>query len=256
MDYQNAFAISSAGMAVERLRVEVSALNLANANTVADVGGTSFQPLRVIARAAGSGARVDHAGFASLVELALAGPEAELAASGQPPRRVLEPGQSDGRRAGLRQLPRGRLRHRDAHLDERHTGLRSERRGHERSEDDGNEGTGHRGSDMSADFIAATAPIREPASTGGIASAQEISQAIPQAATADSFGSLVVNGLEHVNTQLQTSQVDLQTMASGQVDNLHQIMIRMEEARLSFQLMLQVRNRLLESYQDVMRMQV
>ena len=92
MDYQNAFAISSAGMAVERLRVEVSALNLANANTVADVGGTSFQPLRVIARAAGSGARVDHAGFASLVELALAGPEAELAASGQPPRRVLEPG--------------------------------------------------------------------------------------------------------------------------------------------------------------------
>ena len=113
---------------------------------------------------------------------------------------------------------------------------------------------------MSADFIAATAPIREPASTGGIASAQEISQAIPQAipqaATADSFGSLVVNGLEHVNTQLQTSQVDLQTMASGQVDNLHQIMIRMEEARLSFQLMLQVRNRLLESYQDVMRMQV
>jgi flagellar hook-basal body complex protein FliE len=30
----------------------------------------------------------------------------------------------------------------------------------------------------------------------------------------------------------------------------------MEEARLSFQLMLQVRNRLLESYQEVMRMQV
>ena len=33
-------------------------------------------------------------------------------------------------------------------------------------------------------------------------------------------------------------------------------MIRLEEAALSFQLMLQVRNRVLEAYQDVMRMQV
>ena len=33
MDYQNAFAISAAGMSAEKLRVDVAALNLANANS-------------------------------------------------------------------------------------------------------------------------------------------------------------------------------------------------------------------------------
>ena len=38
--------------------------------------------------------------------------------------------------------------------------------------------------------------------------------------------------------------------------SLHQAMIAMEEANVSFQLMVQVRNKLLESYQELMRMQV
>ena len=37
---------------------------------------------------------------------------------------------------------------------------------------------------------------------------------------------------------------------------LHQAMIAMEEASVSFQLMVEVRNKLLESYQELMRMQV
>ena len=105
---------------------------------------------------------------------------------------------------------------------------------------------------MSPDFIAAIAPAREPG-LASVASSVDITR--PSDATG-SFGSLVTDGLNHLNAQLQTSQVDLQHLATGNVDNLHQIMIRMEETRLSFQLMLQVRNRLLESYQDVMRMQV
>ncbi|MFZ6778056.1 flagellar hook-basal body complex protein FliE [Undibacterium sp. Ji83W] len=76
------------------------------------------------------------------------------------------------------------------------------------------------------------------------------------AAPAQSFGNMVSQGLAQVNEQLQTSQTDLQALATGDVQNLHQVMIRMEESRLSFQLMLQVRNRLLESYQDIMKMQI
>jgi len=70
------------------------------------------------------------------------------------------------------------------------------------------------------------------------------------------FGQMVTQGLEQVNGALLDSQVDMQRLAAGEVGNLHQVMLRMEQSRLSFQLMLQVRNRLLESYQDVMRMQV
>jgi flagellar hook-basal body complex protein FliE len=70
------------------------------------------------------------------------------------------------------------------------------------------------------------------------------------------FGRLVTEGIEQVNQQLLGTQTDLQQLALGDVQNLHQVMVRMEETRLSFQLMLQVRNRLLEAYQDVMRMQI
>lgn len=75
-------------------------------------------------------------------------------------------------------------------------------------------------------------------------------------ASAASFGDLVSQGLQQVNGQLMASQADLQQLATGQAQNLHQIMIRLEESRLSFQLMMQVRSRLLEAYQDVLKMQV
>ena len=71
-----------------------------------------------------------------------------------------------------------------------------------------------------------------------------------------SFGHMVTQGLNRVNEQLISSQVDLQGLALGNVQNLHQVMIRLEESRISFQLMMQVRNRLLEAYQDVMKMQI
>lgn len=73
---------------------------------------------------------------------------------------------------------------------------------------------------------------------------------------ANGFGALVQAGLESVNGQLISSEVDLQRLATGEAQNLHQVMIRLEESRLSFQLLMQVRNRVLEAYQEVMRMQV
>jgi flagellar hook-basal body complex protein FliE len=45
-------------------------------------------------------------------------------------------------------------------------------------------------------------------------------------------------------------------LMAGQGVPLHQAVIAMEEASVSFQLMVEVRNKLLESYQELMRMQV
>ncbi|MBL8515549.1 MAG: flagellar hook-basal body complex protein FliE [Betaproteobacteria bacterium] len=70
------------------------------------------------------------------------------------------------------------------------------------------------------------------------------------------FGNLVAQGLQKLNGQLLRSEVDLQRLAVGDVQNLHEVMIRMEETQLSFHLFMQARNRLLEAYQDVMKMQV
>lgn len=53
MDYSASFSISAAGMSVERARVDVTAMNLANANTVAGQDGAIYRPLRVVAQPAG-----------------------------------------------------------------------------------------------------------------------------------------------------------------------------------------------------------
>ena len=70
------------------------------------------------------------------------------------------------------------------------------------------------------------------------------------------FGAQVAQGLEQLNQQLLASQVDLQRLAAGETANLHEVMVHLEESRIALQLTLQVRNRALEAYQDVMRMQI
>jgi flagellar basal-body rod protein FlgC len=97
------FAISAAGMAAERMRVEVAAANLANANTVSGTDGIGFQPQQVLTRpvplAGAFGAQVaqalgDDEAAATLV------PEAVVQASPVPPRTVYEPGHPLANAAG------------------------------------------------------------------------------------------------------------------------------------------------------------
>lgn len=105
---------------------------------------------------------------------------------------------------------------------------------------------------MTMPYIAPVAAIQEPSLAPSVPALGAPLAATPGA----SFANMVSDGLRGVSEQLRTTEVDLQRLASGNVENLHQVMIRLEESRISFQLMLQVRNRLLESYQEVMRMQV
>jgi flagellar hook-basal body complex protein FliE len=77
-----------------------------------------------------------------------------------------------------------------------------------------------------------------------------------RAAGSIDFGARVGEALDQLNQQLLTSQVDLQRLAAGEATNLHEVMVRLEESRIALQLALQIRNRALEAYQDVMRMQV
>lgn len=71
-----------------------------------------------------------------------------------------------------------------------------------------------------------------------------------------SFQNLLSNFAGEVN-QKQTAASDaISGLMSGKNVSLHQAMISMEEANVSFQMMVEVRNKLLESYQELMRMQV
>jgi flagellar hook-basal body complex protein FliE len=54
---------------------------------------------------------------------------------------------------------------------------------------------------------------------------------------------------------LQSDQL-VQKLATGENRNLHETMIAVEKASISFQFMSQIRNKALDAYQEVMRMQV
>lgn len=59
-----------------------------------------------------------------------------------------------------------------------------------------------------------------------------------------------------MNNQIVSSELELRKFAVGETDNIHHVMMSLEKAKTSFELVLQVRNKLLEGYQEIMRMQV
>jgi flagellar hook-basal body complex protein FliE len=82
-------------------------------------------------------------------------------------------------------------------------------------------------------------------------------QSIPSAERAQgSFNSLLGSFVGEVNSRQVAAGEAVNGLLSGQPVPLHQAMVAMEEASLSFQLMVEVRNKLLEAYQELMRMQV
>jgi flagellar basal-body rod protein FlgC len=91
MDYSATFAISSAGMALERTRVDVAALNLANAHTTQAAGQPAYSPLRVVAQAANPDAFAAMMLSADPVASTMK-PDFHVEDAGVAPRMVHEPG--------------------------------------------------------------------------------------------------------------------------------------------------------------------
>jgi flagellar hook-basal body complex protein FliE len=71
-----------------------------------------------------------------------------------------------------------------------------------------------------------------------------------------SFSSVLGGLVQDVNAKQNAAGQALRDLQTGQNVSLHQTMIANEEASVSFQLMVEVRNRLLDSYQELMRMSV
>jgi flagellar hook-basal body complex protein FliE len=86
--------------------------------------------------------------------------------------------------------------------------------------------------------------------------AQAIGGAQSGAATGGSFQNLLSNFVGEVNAQQGAANDAITGLMSGKNVSLHQAMISMQEASVSFQMMVEVRNKLLDSYQELMRMQV
>ena len=72
----------------------------------------------------------------------------------------------------------------------------------------------------------------------------------------DSFANVLGQLVNDVNAKQAAANEAVNGLLSGQNVSLHQTIISVQEASTSFQLMVEVRNKLLDSYQELMRMQV
>lgn len=64
------------------------------------------------------------------------------------------------------------------------------------------------------------------------------------------------NMIDSVDGAMKAGRAKANAVMTGESDNLHQSMIAMQEAGVAFNLMLEVRNKMMESYQELMRMSV
>lgn len=70
------------------------------------------------------------------------------------------------------------------------------------------------------------------------------------------FAEALKDSLSEVNQAQLTADHAAEQIAAGETKNLHGAMIKLEEADISLRLMVQVRNKAVEAYQEIMRMQV
>ncbi|MCS7235352.1 MAG: flagellar hook-basal body complex protein FliE [Armatimonadota bacterium] len=81
-------------------------------------------------------------------------------------------------------------------------------------------------------------------------------QASPLQQTLSAFAEALERAVRSADELQRRADAAAAALADGRTDDVHAVMVAMEEASLALQLAIQVRNRLLESYQELVRMQV
>jgi flagellar hook-basal body complex protein FliE len=71
-----------------------------------------------------------------------------------------------------------------------------------------------------------------------------------------SFGDMIRDAINSVDRASKTADKQVEDVVSGKSENIHEVMISLQKAQLSFQLMLEVRNKAIEAYQELSRMQI
>ncbi len=71
-----------------------------------------------------------------------------------------------------------------------------------------------------------------------------------------SFGTVIQSFLADTNAQQVHADQAVQRLATGETDSVHETMLALAKADLSFRVFVEVQSKVVEAYQDVMRMQM
>jgi flagellar hook-basal body complex protein FliE len=89
--------------------------------------------------------------------------------------------------------------------------------------------------------------IAEPSSIGSSASSQTAGAG---------FQGVLKDAIASINEIQQGASHAVDALATGQSQNIHQAMIALQQADISFQLMMAIRNKLVSAYEEIQRMQI
>ena len=70
------------------------------------------------------------------------------------------------------------------------------------------------------------------------------------------FTDLLKGIVEETDKQQQVADTGVKQLVTGEAESIHEVVLTTARADLAFRLMMEIRNRLIASYQDVMRMQI
>jgi len=103
---------------------------------------------------------------------------------------------------------------------------------------------------LSVENLASTLQIAEPS--------RIVRQADAGVATEQGggFADMLKKSFEQVNQDQQQADTAIKELVAGRNKNIHETMLNIEKADSSLKLMMQVRNKVLDAYREIMRMQV
>ena len=105
---------------------------------------------------------------------------------------------------------------------------------------------------------AAPFSLPEPGKTGGLPKSF-VPTEIPNVSRTDGsdpFGNMIGNLVKEVDAKGKVAKNEANKALLGETDNIHQSMIAMQESGLAFTLLVEVRNKLVQSFQELMKMPV
>ncbi len=80
----------------------------------------------------------------------------------------------------------------------------------------------------------------------------------PKAATGvgSGFGDILKESVKSVNSEMQNAASLSEGLMAGEHSNIHETMIAMEKASLSFHMLTKVQNKVIDAYKEIMRLQL
>lgn len=70
------------------------------------------------------------------------------------------------------------------------------------------------------------------------------------------FGEILTQAISETNQAQLDADKAATDLSTGRTDNLHEVMLAMEEADISMRMLVQMRNKVVDAYQEIIRMQV